>query len=104
MHANLHHGNVLSGEREPWLAIDPRAVAGDPEHAIAELLWTRLDEVPDAAGVRRLLAVLADHGEMDAGKARSWAIVRCADYWLWALANGLTQDPARCERILGILA
>jgi streptomycin 6-kinase len=30
VHADLHYGNVLAGDREPWLAIDPRAVAGDP--------------------------------------------------------------------------
>src|SRR5262249_50310539 len=28
---DLHYGNVLAGEREPWLAIDPKIVVGDPE-------------------------------------------------------------------------
>jgi hypothetical protein len=36
-------------------------------------------------------------------EARSWSIVRCVDYWLWALENGLTQDPERCQRIIEIL-
>ena len=49
VHADLHYGNILAGDREPWLAIDPRAVAGDPEHAVPELLWARLDEVGAAA-------------------------------------------------------
>jgi streptomycin 6-kinase len=102
VHADLHYGNVLAGDREPWLAIDPRAVAGDPEHAVPELLWTRLDEV-GGAGLRRLLAVLVTEGDLDPELARSWSIVRCVDYWLWALENGLTQDPERCQRIIEIL-
>jgi streptomycin 6-kinase len=104
VHADLHYGNVLAGDREPWLAIDPKPVAGDPEHAVPELLWTRVDELQDAEGIRRLLAVLAGSGELDEEKARGWTIVRCVDYWLWGLENGLTEDPKRCRRILAALA
>jgi streptomycin 6-kinase len=103
VHADLHYGNVLAGNREPWLAIDPKPVAGDPEHAVAELLWTRADELEDPEAIRRLLAVLAASGELDDEKARGWAIVRCVDYWLWGLENGLTEDPKRCRRILAAL-
>jgi len=104
VHADLHYGNVLAGTREPWLAIDPKPVAGDPEHAVPELLWTRVDELQDAQAIRDLLAVLAGSGELDGEKARGWAIVRCVDYWLWGLENGLTEDPKRCQRILAALA
>jgi streptomycin 6-kinase len=104
VHADLHYGNVLAGHREPWLAIDPKPVAGDPEHAVPELLWTRVDELEDAEAIRRLLTVLADSGELEVEKARGWAIVRCVDYWLWGLENGLTEDPKRCRRILAALA
>jgi streptomycin 6-kinase len=104
VHADLHYGNVLAGNREPWLAIDPKPVAGDPEHAVPELLWTRVDELEDAQAIRRLLAVLAGSGELDGERARGWAIVRCVDYWLWGLENRLTEDPKRCQRILAVLA
>jgi streptomycin 6-kinase len=104
VHADLHYGNILAGTREPWLAIDPKPVAGDPEHAIPELLWTRVDELQDAQAIRRLLTVLAGSGELDGKRARGWAIVRCVDYWLWGLENGLTEDPKRCRRILAALA
>ena len=103
VHADLHYGNVLAGTREPWLAIDPRPVSGEPEHAVPELLWTRVDEVADASGIRDLLAVLVDSVQLDADKAHAWAVVRCADYWLWGLDHGLTDDPKRCERIVRAL-
>jgi streptomycin 6-kinase len=104
VHADLHYGNVLAGEREPWLAIDPKPIAGDPEHAVPELLWRRLDEAADAGGLQRLFDVLVTSGELDSEAARGWAIVRCVDYWLWGLENGLTEDPKRCRRILEVLA
>jgi streptomycin 6-kinase len=103
VHADLHYGNVLAGEREPWLAIDPKPIAGDPEHAVPELLWTRLDEADGEAGLRRLLDVLVNSGELNADLARSWAIVRSVDYWLWGLENRLTEDPTRCQRIVETL-
>lgn len=30
LHGDLHHSNILSAERKPWLAIDPKGVIGDP--------------------------------------------------------------------------
>ncbi len=104
VHADLHYGNVLAGVRQPWLAIDPRAVAGDPEFSVPELMWTRLDDAGTAGDVRALLATLTRAAALDAAKAEAWTIVRAVDYWLWGLANGLTEDPVRCHRLLGILA
>ncbi|MFD2080807.1 streptomycin 6-kinase [Actinopolymorpha cephalotaxi] len=103
VHADLHYGNVLAADREPWLAIDPKPVAGDPEFAVPELMWTRVDEAPDAWSIRRLLSVLTAAGGLDPDRARAWAIVRAVDYWLWGLDVGLTIDPPRCERVVAAL-
>ena len=40
---DLPYRNVLAGRREPWLAIDPKAIAGEPALGLAQLLWSRLD-------------------------------------------------------------
>lgn len=103
LHGDLHYGNVLAGEREPWLAVDPDPLAGDPEWAVPELLWTLADKANGDEGLRRLLRLLVDNGEMNAGIARGWAIVRSVDYWLWGLEKGLTWDIARCQRVLEVL-
>lgn len=96
---DLHYGNVLAGEREPWLVIDPKAVVGDPEYGIAQLLWTRLEDIQRAGGLSRHFDRLVDQAGLDPDLARSWTLVRCVDYWLWALSVGLTEDPVRCEVI-----
>ncbi len=96
---DLHYGNVLAGVREPWLATDPKVVIGDPEYGIAQLLWTRLEDLEQAGGLSYHFSALADHAGLDLPRARSWTLVRCLDYWLWALSIGLTEDPVRCEAI-----
>jgi streptomycin 6-kinase len=97
---DLHYGNALRGRREPWLAVDPLAFAGDLEHQCGQLLWTRLDELPD---IPAALAVLVEAGGLDPGRARAWAVLRAVDYWLWGLAAGFTLDPVRCARIVAEL-
>jgi streptomycin 6-kinase len=103
IHADLHYGNVLTATRQPWLAVDPRALHGAPEYSVPELMWNRADELRTDAEVRRLLHVLTQAGGLDAYAAQGWVVARCVDYWLWGLERGLTVDPARCERILAAL-
>ena len=45
IHGDLHYENVLAADREPWLAIDPKPMAGDPHYEVAPMLWNRWDEV-----------------------------------------------------------
>lgn len=105
IHADLHYGNVLAAEREPWLAVDARAVRGCPEFSVPELMWTRADDeaLDSGKAVRRLLRTIVDAGDLDADAAHGWTVARCVDYWLWGLENGLTIDPVRCERVLAAL-
>lgn len=97
VNTDLHYGNVLAGQREPWLAIDPKVVIGDPEFGLAQLLWTRLEDLEGAGGLSRHVDALVDRAGLDPSRAHAWTLVRCVDYWLWGLGIGLTDDPARCE-------
>ncbi len=104
IHTDLHYGNILAGRREPWLAIDPRAAAGEPEASVPELMWTRDDYMESDESIRQMLSALSSAASLDEERARRWVIVRCVDYLLWGLEHGLTHDPARCRRILGAVA
>jgi streptomycin 6-kinase len=103
VHGDLHWGNVLADAAGGWRAIDPKPLVGDPAVGVAELLWTRADEVPTAAGLRRLLQRIAGAAGFDSGRAAGWTHVRAVDYWLWGLENGLTEDPVRCARLVEAL-
>jgi streptomycin 6-kinase len=75
---DLHFDNVLRGEREPWLVIDPKPIAGDREFGLIPLLWNRLGE----ATTRDRLAWVVDAAELDLALARKWTFVRAVDCWL----------------------
>lgn len=103
IHGDLHPDNVLAGTREPWLAIDPKPIAGDVEYGLAPFLWRRLDEVPNRRAARRTMQTLCEQADLRPERAHGWTLVRSLDYWLWGLGVGLTYDPARCERLSGWL-
>jgi streptomycin 6-kinase len=103
VHSDLHYDNILAGTRQPWLAIDPKPVIGNPERCVAELMWDRIDDAPDAAAVHELFAVLVNAGGLEPDKARAWTIVQTVNYWLWGLNAGLTDDPVRCRRLLNAI-
>ena len=73
---DLHAGNVLRAEREPWLVIDPKPFYGDPAYdAIQHLLncKERLGSKPIAT-IRRFADLLG----VDPERVRLWTFVRLA--------------------------
>jgi streptomycin 6-kinase len=73
---DLHAGNVLRAEREPWLVIDPKPFIGDPAYDPTQHLLnceTRLCSDPIDT-IRRF----ADLLEVDHDRVRLWMIARSA--------------------------
>ncbi len=87
LHADLHYENVLAGDREPWLAIDPKPVSGDPHYEVAPLLWNRWPELAGdvRGGVRRRFEATVDAAGFDEDRARDWVVVRMLHNALWEL-------------------
>lgn len=100
---DLHHDQVLAATRAPWLCVDARLLRGDRAYDLARCLWTRIDEMADDTMIIEQLTTIADAGEIDHDHARRSALFRTVDYWLWGLANGLTEDPVRCARLIAAL-
>ncbi len=65
---DLHEGNVLQSEREPWLIIDPKPFIGDPAYDVVQHLHNCEARLrADAVG---LLKRLADLCEVDQERLR----------------------------------
>jgi streptomycin 6-kinase len=64
LHGDLHHWNILSAGRQPWLAIDPKGIVGEPIFDVCALLRnpvSRITSIPDFADTtRRRLNILAE--------------------------------------------
>jgi streptomycin 6-kinase len=102
VHGDLHYENVMAADREPWLAIDPKPLNGDPHYEVAPMLWNRFEELTGPAsslsvrdGVRQRFHTLVDHAGLDEQRARDWVVVRMLDLACWRLL-----DPPEVQRLV----
>jgi streptomycin 6-kinase len=73
---DLHAGNILRAEREPWLVIDPKPFVGDPAYDATQHLFNcraRLRLDPD-----RTIKSLADLLGLEHERVRLWMFARAA--------------------------
>jgi len=73
LHQDLHSGNVLAADREPWLAIDPKPVVGEREFGLAPIIRGFELGHSRRAVLRRLDFLTAELG-LDRDRARGWAL------------------------------
>jgi len=91
VHGDFHHHNILrAGER--YLAIDAKAMLGEPEYDVPSFLRNPLTSTMDLGVTERRLAAFAAAG-LDEGRMRAWAVIRCA-------CLGADEDEARVLRAL----
>lgn len=64
LHGDLHHYNILTAEREAWLAIDPKGVVGPPAFEVGAFLHNPLDLTDWPDWPRRLARRLDIFAEM----------------------------------------
>ena len=72
LNQDLHADNVLSAEREPWLVIDPKPLAGEREFAVAPLVRGWELGHSKAATLRRFDRLTSELG-LDRARAAGWA-------------------------------
>lgn len=94
LHWDLHYGNILAGQREPWLAIDPKPLAGDPGFELLPALTNRWEHVRTSGDVRRRFDRLTDVAGIDRQRAVGWTLGRILQNALWDIENGGTTIEA----------
>jgi streptomycin 6-kinase len=98
LHGDLHYGNVLSSERDGWLAIDPKGVSGEPCYEVGDLFRNRVDELNTASSpvraMRWRVEALADLTGFDRERIRLWALSQAVLSEVWSV-----DDPTRGARV-----
>ncbi len=95
LHGDLHHHNILSGDREPWLAIDPKGMRGDPGYDAGPFLHNPLPGGFDAPLLRRRLDILAAALDYDRDRLRDWGVAHGVLSACWTTQHGTTGwEPA----------
>lgn len=91
LHGDLHHHNVLAARREPWLAIDPKGVVGEPVCDTAALLRNPVEllDAPQPGKVlERRIALLSEELGLDRERVRRWAFAQAVLAAYWGLEDG----------------
>jgi streptomycin 6-kinase len=72
---DLHAGNIIQAQREPWLVIDPRPYVGDPAYDATQHLLNRAIARSNPLDTIRKFAELAG---LDLERVRLWTFARAA--------------------------
>jgi streptomycin 6-kinase len=88
LHWDLHYENVLAADREPWLAIDPKPLAGDPGFELFPALWNRWDAADPRRAILRRFDVMVEVMGLDPARAAVWTIGRSLQNSLWSVKDG----------------
>lgn len=109
LHGDLHHENILSAERQPWLALDPKGVVGEPAYEVGALLRNPLSQLLAAPEPGRVLArrveQLADELGFDRARIIGWGMAQAVLSAWWSFEDhGHGWEPAiRCAELLAEL-
>lgn len=88
LHGDLHHWNILSAEREPWLALDPKGVIAEPEYEVGAWLrnpFPQILQVENPKGfIARRVDQLVEELGFDRNRIIGWAYSQAVLAGVWS--------------------
>ena len=106
LHGDLHQDNILAAERQPWLAIDPKGLIGEPAYETGSLLRNPLPEILHVPQPVHLLArridQLAEELDLDRGRIRNWALAQSVLAAWWSIEDfgSVSEAELACAGLL----
>ncbi|MFT3887236.1 MAG: aminoglycoside phosphotransferase family protein [Arachnia sp.] len=109
LHGDLHYFNVLAplpdaADRGPWLAIDPKPLAGDPGFELLPALHNRWDDAVATGDLSRAIIrrfdLMTDVVCLEPDRARAWTLARILQNMVWELENGAPQWSSEPDRTI----
>jgi streptomycin 6-kinase len=109
LHGDLHHGNILSAERESWLSLDPKGVIGEPAYECGALLRNPMPDLLDRPHPERILArrvdELVETLQCDRDRLVGWGVAQAvlSAWWDYEDEGGAWDWSIRCAEHLASL-
>ncbi len=109
IHGDLHHFNLLSARRAPYLAIDPKGMVAEAAYDTGALLRNPMPAVaawPDLERVmNRRVAILADQLDLDRRRIVAWGVAQAvlSGWWMLEDHGGGWEPVLRCAEALAKL-
>lgn len=109
LHGDLHHENILAAERQPWLALDPKGVLGEPAYEVGALLRNPMPQLLAAPRPARILArrvdQLAEELGFDRERLLGWGLAQAvlAAWWSFEDHGHGWESGIACAELLAAL-
>lgn len=109
LHGDLHHENILAAQREPWLAIDPKGVVGEPVYETGAWLRNPMPQLLDMPYPGRILArridQLSEQLGFDRARIRDWAVAQAmlSAWWSMEDSGELSIFAITCAELLAAI-
>jgi len=91
VHGDLHQDNILSAEREPWLAVDPKGVIGEPVFETGALLRNFWPDILSIVDPKSLMASRIDQLAAELGFDReriyAWGFSQAVLSAVWGVED-----------------
>ncbi len=106
LHGDLHHDNILAAQREPWLAIDPKGLIGEPAYETGALLRNPLPQLLEYPQPGRVLArrvdQLAEELGFDRARLRGWGVAQAvlSAWWSFEDFGEISDSTIACAELL----
>jgi len=91
LHGDLHHMNILLGEGESWIAIDPKGVIGEPSFEAGPLLYNPIPDLITYPNLDRVLSrrldILTETLALDRFRMAAWSFTRAVLSAVWTVED-----------------
>ncbi len=91
LHADLHHDNILTASREPYLAIDPKGIVGPRGYDVGPFLMNPTPELATRPELGHILSrrvkIFSEMLNMDAREVASWGVIHAVLSACWSVED-----------------
>lgn len=91
LHADLHHSNILSSNRNSYLAIDPKGMCGDLAYELGAWIRNPMPEILKSSDIEHLLGnrinTMSDSLRFDRERVWGWAYSQAWLAVIWAIED-----------------
>lgn len=110
LHGDLHHWNILSATRQPWLAIDPKGVIGEREYDTGAILrnpWGKRFDWHELKRIQtRRVDILSEMLAFERARILGWGVAQAVLSAWWSLedeGHGWEPALAYAEALYGMM-
>lgn len=74
LHGDLHHYNILSSDKDSWIAIDPHGRVGEKEYDVIQMFWNNLPSENLTEFIEKRINILVNELNLNEERVLLWGI------------------------------